>query len=190
MSATLNRGRTDMKTKNNTVMKLLAVAGVSATLTACGGDMSDLERFIADTKTKHHGKVDPLPEFPPYQTFAYSADTYRDPFKPQTDLSQVAVVEQDNSGPRPEATRRREPLESYPIDALKMVGLLQQRSQTWGLVRDPEGTIHRVQPGNYAGQNHGKITSVAENRIDIVELVADGLSGWVNREAQLAMAEE
>jgi len=67
---------------------------------------------------------------------------------------------------------------------------LQQKSQTWGLVRDPDGIIHRVQPGNYAGQNHGKITQVSDTKIHIVELVPDGLSGWVNREAQLAMAED
>jgi len=172
-------------------MRLIPLVALVSTLTACGGDMSDLERFIDETKTRHHGKVDPLPEFPPYQTFAYTADTLRDPFRPQTDLSSSPVAsEQEYSGPRPEATRRREPLEGYPVDALKMVGLLQQSSQTWGLVRDPEGTIHRGQPGNYAGQNHGKIVSVSETRIDIVELVPDGLSGWVNREAQLAMAED
>jgi len=164
--------------------------GLTSVLTACAGDMSDLDRFIAETKTKHHGQVDPLPEFPPYETFAYSADRKRDPFRPQTDESQVAAIADDSSGPRPESSRRKEPLESYPIDSLKMVGLLQQSAQTWGLVKDPEGTIHRVQPGNFAGQNHGKIVAVAETNIDIVELVADGLSGWVQREAQLAMTED
>ena len=172
-------------------MKLIPLVALMTTLGACGGDMSDLERFIDDTKTRHHGKVDPLPEFPPYQTFAYTARDARDPFRPQTDISSSPVAsETEYAGPRPEATRRREPLEGYPVDSLKMVGLLQQKSQTWGLVRDPEGTIHRVQPGNFAGQNHGKIVSVSETRIDIVELVADGLSGWVNRDAQLAMAED
>lgn len=174
-----------------TIKLSLLAASTLTVLTGCGGDTSDLDRFIAETKTKHHGRVDPLPEFPPYETFAYSADVYRDPFKSQTDISSGAIAQQSQySGPRPEATRRREPLESYPIDALKMVGLLQQRSQTWALVRDPDGTIHRVQPGNFAGQNHGKITAVSENRIDITELVPDGLSGWVNREAQLAMTED
>lgn len=169
----------------------LLAAGAISMLSACGGDMSDLNRFIAETKTKHHGHVDPLPEFPPYETFAYTADAYRNPFRAQTDLNGGNVAAQEEyTGPRPEATRRKEPLEGYPIDSLKMVGLLQQRSQTWALVRDPDGTIHRVQPGNYAGQNHGKITSVSENRIDITELVPDGLSGWVNRDAQLAMAED
>lgn len=174
-------------------MKLIPLVALVSTLAACGGDMSDLDRFIEETKGKHHGKVDPLPEFPPYQTFTYNAQALRDPFRPQTDLSApspVAAEETEYTGPRPEASRRREPLESYPIDSLKMVGLLQQQTQTWGLVRDPEGTIHRVQPGNYAGENHGKIVSVTETRIDIVELVPDGLSGWVNRDAQLALADD
>lgn len=170
---------------------LIPLLGLATLLGACGGDMSDLETFIDRTKQAHHGQVDPLPEFPPYQTFAYTAFSVRDPFRPQTDLSVSAIAaESEYNGPRPQATRRREPLESYPFDSLKMVGLLQQQSQTWGLVRDPEGTIHRVQPGNYAGQNHGRIVGVTETRIDIVELVPDGLSGWVNRDAQLAMSDD
>jgi len=164
--------------------------GMACSLAACGGDMSDLDRFIAETKTKHHGKVDPLPEFPPYESFVYTADSSRDPFKAQTDQSSLAADNTNYSGPRPEEARRKEPLESFPIDSLKMVGLLQQSAQTWGLVRDPEGTIHRVQPGNFAGTNHGKIVTVKETKIDIVELVPDGLSGWVQRDAQLAMAED
>jgi len=170
---------------------LIPLLGLATVLGACGGDMSDLETFIEKTKQAHHGQVDPLPEFPPYQTFSYSSQGIRDPFRAQTDLSSMQVaVQTEYTGPRPEATRLREPLEGYPVDSLKMVGLLQQQSQTWGLVRDPEGTIHRVQPGNYAGQNHGKIVGVTETRIDIVELVPDGLSGWVNRDAQLAMSNE
>lgn len=170
--------------------KQLILIGMTCSLAACGGDMSDLDRFIAETKTKHHGQVDPLPEFPPYESFVYTADAARDPFKAQTDQSVLATSEVNYSGPRPEQTRRKEPLESYPIDSLKMVGLLQQSAQTWGLVKDPDGTIHRVQPGNFAGTNHGKIVTVKETKIDIVELVPDGLSGWVQRDAQLAMAED
>jgi len=168
----------------------IILLGAALSLSACGGDMSDLERFIDETKTKHIGKVEPLPEFPPYQTFEYAATDIRDPFRAQTDIGTSPIAEVEYNGPRPEASRRKEVLESFPIDSLKMVGLLQQKSQTWGLVRDPDGTIHRVQPGNYAGQNHGKIVSVKETKIDIVELVPDGLSGWVNREAQLAMSDD
>jgi len=170
--------------------KHIVLLSMATLLSGCGGDMSDLERFIDETKTRHIGKVDPLPEFPPYQTFTYAANDIRDPFTAQTALGSSPIAQVEYNGPRPEATRRKEVLESFPIDSLKMVGLLQQQSQTWGLVRDPDGTIHRVQPGNYAGTNHGKIVSVKETKIDIVELVPDGLSGWVNREAQLAMSDD
>lgn len=171
-------------------LTLIPLIGITTLLSACGGSMADLEQFINETKQSHHAAVDPLPEFPEYQMFAYESIDVRDPFRPQIDIADGLAASDNYSGPRPEATRRREPLESYPVDALKMVGLLQQKKQTWGLVRDPDGTIHRVQPGNYAGQNHGKIIQVSETNIAIVELVPDGLSGWVNREAQLAMAEE
>jgi type IV pilus assembly protein PilP len=170
--------------------KLIPLIGISSLLSSCGGSIADLEQFITETKQSHHGTVEPLPEFPEYQMFTYDAIDSRDPFRAQTDVAGGLVSSENYSGPRPEATRRREPLEGYPVDALKMVGLLQQRKHIWGLVRDPDGTIHRVQPGNYAGQNHGKIIQVFETKIHIVELVPDGLSGWVNREAQLAMADD
>lgn len=169
---------------------LIPLIGISSLLSACGGSMDDLEQFIQETKQAHHGTVEPLPEFPEYQKFVYDAFDTRDPFRVQTDPAEELNASENYTGPRPETTRPREPLESYPVDALKMVGLLQRNEQTWGLVRDPEGTIHRVQPGNYAGQNHGKVIQVSETRIHIVELVPDGLSGWVNREAHLAMAED
>ncbi|MCB1755658.1 MAG: pilus assembly protein PilP [Gammaproteobacteria bacterium] len=152
--------------------------------------MSDLHTFVQQTKMKHQGKVDPLPEFATYETFVYAPDQLRDPFKPQTDQMASDAVAAEYTGPRPEQGRRKEPLETFPLDSLKMVGLLQQKDQTWGLVKDPNGTIHRIQPGNYAGQNNGKIQQVEETSISILELVPDGLSGWVNRNAKLAMREE
>lgn len=176
-----------MKPKNK---YLALIAGCTLGLTGCAQDMSDLHAFVQQTKNKHQGKVDPLPEFPPYENFVYAPEQLRDPFKPQTDQMSSSVVAAEYTGPRPEAGRRKEPLESYPLDSLKMVGLLQQENQTWGLVKDPNGTIHRVQPGNYAGQNNGKIQTVGEASIDIQELIPDGLSGWVNRKAKLAMREE
>lgn len=176
-----------MKLKT-TYLALLASATLG--LTACSQDMSDLRAFVQQTKMKHQGKVSPLPEFAPYENFVYAPDQLRDPFKPQTDQMASAVVANEYTGPKPEAGRRKEPLESFPLDSLKMVGLLQQEEQTWGLIKDPNGTIHRIQPGNYAGENNGKIQRVGESSIDILELVPDGLSGWINRDAKLAMREE
>lgn len=164
---------------------ILAVATLS--LTACNEDMSDLEQFVAETRQKHQGRVDPLPNFAPYESFSYVETGLRDPFRAQTRLS--SNQSSGANGPRPADDRRREMLENYPLDALKMVGILKQRASSWALVQDPEGTIHRVQPGNYAGQNHGKITQISENQIKLVELIPDGISGWIQRDAQLALGD-
>ncbi len=160
----------------------------SATLAGCDSDMSDLQQFVAETKLKHQGRVDPLPPFAEYETVTYTETGLRDPFKPNQNASaQTTVVAASSGGPRPSQNRRREILESFPLDSLKMVGILKQRTSSWALVQDKDGTIHRVQPGNYAGQNHGKITSISENEVALVELIPDGISGWIQRQAQLKL---
>lgn len=162
----------------------------SAILAGCDSDMSDLEEFVAQTKQKHQGRVDPLPDFVQYESFTYTELDLRDPFKPSSELVTEATISAASSGPRPSDNRRRESLENYPLDALQMVGILKQRQSSWALVQDPDGTIHRVQPGNYAGQNHGKIVQISENQISLVELIPDGISGWIQRDAQLALGED
>lgn len=165
----------------------IALAG-TAVLAGCDSDLSDLERFVAETKMKHQGRVDPLPDFAQYESFAYTELDLRDPFKPHVEVSASSAP--SSSGPRPSDNRRRESLEGFPLDALQMVGILKQSTTSWALIQDPEGTIHRVQPGNYAGQNHGKIVGITENKISLVELIPDGISGWIQRDAQLALGDE
>ena len=174
--------------KNNTI--LASIICGSIVIAGCSNqNTSDLSVFIQKTKQSNLGVVDPLPIFAPYQKFLYASDTLRDPFKPST-AQLTGMISGDYDGPMPDQARNKEPLESFPLDSLKMVGLLQQKKQTWGLIRDPNGTIHRIKPGNYAGQNNGKISNVDEIAIEILELVPDGLSGWVNRTAKLAMRDE
>ena len=86
--------------------------------------------------------------------------------------------------------RRKEALEHFPLDTLKMVGILEQRNVMWGLIKDAEGTIHRVQAGNYAGENDGRILSVTETEINISEIIPDGLGGWIDRMASLSLGYE
>lgn len=160
----------------------------ATTLVGCDSDMSDLQQFVVETKQKHQGRVDPLPPFAEYETVTYTQTGLRDPFKPNVNpTAETTVVAASSGGPRPSDNRRREVLENFPLDSLKMVGILKQRTSSWALVQDKEGTIHRVQPGNYAGQNHGKITRISENEIALVELIPDGISGWIQRQAQLKL---
>jgi type IV pilus assembly protein PilP len=110
----------------------------------------------------------------------------RDPF----DLpSREEEQETANAGPRPDQNRTPEPLESFPLDGLKMVGTLGAPSAPEGLLKDPEGVIRRVHIGNYVGQNYGRITAINEGQIELVELVPNQTGGWVERQQSISLAD-
>ncbi len=165
--------------------KLIIIGLTSISITACTQSNDDLETFIEQTKSKHLGSVEPLPTFEPYKNFIYSASDLRDPFEPAFEAE--VGEERATSNLRPEMNRPKEPLETYPLDTLRMVGILIQNENTWGLVKDPNNVVHRVQTGNYAGQNEGQIVSVTETQIDIIEIIPDGLGGYIERTASLAI---
>lgn len=145
--------------------------------------MDDLERKVQEIKARPGGEIEPLPEVEPYETFEYSAHDLRSPFTPGRAEQQESAGE----GPRPDPDRPQEPLESFSLDSLDMVGTFEMEGEKWGLVRDPDGLIHRIQPGNYMGRNYGRIVEVTESRIRLVELVPDGSGGWMEREASMTL---
>ena len=153
-------------------------------LTACSQSNDDLMIFIDETKSKHVGSVQPLPTFEPYKNFTYAAAELRDPFEAAFEAD---ADEGPDNGLKPNATRPKEPLETYPLDTLRMVGILVQHENTWGLVKDPNNVVHRVQTGNYAGQNEGQIVSVTEKQVDIIEIIPDGLWGYIERAASMVI---
>jgi type IV pilus assembly protein PilP len=165
---------------------LIIVAGL--TLGACGSDMDDLDKFINDTKLEPAGRIDPLPEITPYEVFSYTADVegFRSPFVP--DSPQVTGGPADG-GTRPDETRSREFLESFPLDTLRMVGTLQLGEINFGLVQTSDGLIHRVIPGNYMGQNDGRIVAIRDSEIELIEIISDGIGGYLEREAAVALAD-
>lgn len=158
----------------------------SLLVASCASDNTDLHEFIEKTRSKHLGSVQPLPQFEPYQNFIYSASDLRDPFEP------AFQVEEDEKPPglRPDNQRPKEPLENFPMDTLRMVGILEQNEQTWGLIKDPQNVVHRVQVGNYAGQNEGQIVSVQEDKIELIEIIPDGLGGYIERNATLGIGDK
>lgn len=166
-------------------VRLVTVAIVALLLGACGRDMDDLERWVEQVKARPAGEIEPLPEVEPYETFEYSAHDLRSPFTP----GRAEQPESTKEGPRPDPDRPREPLEAFSLDSLDMVGTFELGGEQWGLVRDPDGLIHRVQPGNYMGRNYGRIIEVSESRIRLVELVPDGSGGWMERDASLTLEE-
>lgn len=168
-------------------MRFLLILLTLLLLIACNGsNMGDLDRYIEGVKSREAGEIEPLPMIKQIETFSYSGEGRRNPFFP---IKTEEDIQQDISGISPDPYRRREELEGYPLDALRMVGTLDQNESTWALVRTNENTIYRVKAGNYLGKNHGQITLVTENKIELTEIINDGLGGFRERQASLALAE-
>ncbi len=160
-----------------------ALVGVPAlTLSACSSADDELQNFISQTKRESGGRVEPLPEVKPYQTFTYAAMNLRSPFTPSGPSGNGANL-------RPDPKRNREFLEQFPLDTLKMVGTLKLAGQTYGLVETKDGLVNRVLPGNYIGQNDGRITEINSSKIVIREIVPDGTGGYIERPAALALSD-
>ncbi len=159
---------------------------LASVVTACGGSMDDLDRYINDTKARPGGRIDPLPEIKPYEVFTYVADAegMRSPFVPDSPQANSGNAANNT---RPDRDRSREYLEDYPLDALRMVGTMELGGVNFGLVITPEGIIERVVPGNYIGQNDGRIVSVTESEIELVEIISDGIGGYLEREAAVVL---
>lgn len=157
-------------------------------LASCSHDITDLQGFISQTKSAHVGSVKPIPQFKPYESFSYSAADLRDPFVATKDLEDDENTK--TSLLNPDSTRPRQPLEVFPLDTLSMVGLLEQNDNLWGLIKDPQNTVHRVQVGNYMGQNEGRVIAINEAAIHLIEIVPDGIGGYIERDASIAIGGE
>jgi len=181
-------GEWNMQFYHKNVMMFLSLGASLTLLSGCStGNLDDLERYVAQEKLQPPGFVKPLPQPQEYESFEYDPLELRDPFIPieQPDEGRVVV----NNGISPDLTRNREELEKFPLDSLRMVGTLKQDDATWALVRGSDGTVHRVRTGNYIGQNYGKITSISDVKIELIEFIRDGLEGWVDRKATVALSE-
>ena len=165
--------------------KALLVLGTVLTLAACSGP-DDLHQWVAQEKQKKGAPIPPLPVIKTFETFQYNDQDKRDPFSPSTAELQGSA----NTGPRPDENRAKEPLEMFALDSLKMVGTVGAGAATEVLVKDPGGVIHRVHRNEYMGQNYGRVTAVADDHIDLVELVSNGNGGWMERSASIALSEK
>ena len=166
--------------------RLLTLALATAFVSGCGGDMSDLEQWVADKKAERVPFLNDLPEVTPYEVFTYGAEDERSPFIPSQDRN-APTDETGTEGP--DRNRNPEHLESFPLDSLRMVGSLNTGNVESALVQTNDGLIHRVRPGNYMGQNYGRVTSIDGSQIRLIELVPNGLGGWAEREAAIGLSD-
>jgi len=166
---------------NPLLRNTLALGFVAIALAGCTRGSGDLEAWVNEVKARPAPPLDPLPVMKQFETFEYAAQTMRDPFS--------APVPDRNAGNglRPDPERRKEALEAYPLDSLNMVGTIGAGGKLVGLIMAPDKVTYRMQPGNYMGQNDGRITAIYDDRIEMVELVPDGAGGWLERQAKIAL---
>lgn len=162
---------------------IVALAGCARGVTSKPGDAPNLEQWAAEVRARPAPPLEPLPVMQQFETFEYAAQGLRDPFS-------RAFTDEGGAGPRPDAGRRKQPLEAFPLDSLDMVGTLGKGAGLVALVMAPDKVTYRVRPGVYMGQSDGRVTAIYEDRIELVELVPDGAGGWLERPATVALDDQ
>jgi type IV pilus assembly protein PilP len=176
----------------------LALGALVLLLGGCGSrDQSDLQAFVAEVQSRAGGRIEPLPVMKPSERYLYqSAEAARrDPFEDYYEVKRASPAERQVSDAQRRflqeiQTHNPEELENFELDSLRMVGTLQNLGSLWGIVLDGDGTVHRVTTGSYMGRNYGKVIRIAEERIEVREIVSDGQGGWDERPASLALFTE
>ena len=166
------------------IRTIFTVAGIAGSLLlgGCSGDLDELRADVEKAKQRPGGRIQPLPEVKPYVSHEYEMVNRRSPFL-------QSLAGENPSGPRPDVQRAREYLEQFPLDTLKMVGTLRLGGAYYGLLQTRDGLIHRVLPGNHVGQNDGRVMSIGDARVLVTEIVPDGLGGYLERPAALALSD-
>ena len=164
--------------------RLLILPAVAVLLASCSSEMDDLRQFVKDSEKGLPRKIDPLPAVKPFEPFTYEGFDLADPFKPRKITSKEGA-----GGLAPDLNRRKEPLEAFPLEQLKMVGTLQQGKDVYAIVR-ADKTLYRVKKGNYMGQNFGLITDINDAEIKLKEIVQDSAGDWAERQSVLPLLEE
>lgn len=170
-------------------LKVVALASVLTLLAACSSNEDDLGHYIAEVNARPATPIPPIPTVRTYTPYVYDGLQGRDPFRQSTsEGSDEEVGGKQGDGPRPDFKRPREYLERFELDTLLMVGTFDKETSHWVLIRDPDGTIHRVATGNYMGKNHGKVNVISPGEVGLSEFITDGAGGWLVRAASMALS--
>ncbi|NOT16114.1 MAG: pilus assembly protein PilP [Methylotenera sp.] len=162
---------------------LISILGLS--LISCGDEQGDdLDKFMREASSKVGAKIKNLPDVKPYLALQYNADgLLNDPFHPRKAASKSGALQ-------PNLNRPKEPMESYPLESLKYVGMLSKNKLTYALLKTPDNNVQQVKIGNFVGQNYGVVTQITENEVLLKEIVQDDISGdWIERATSVALQE-
>jgi type IV pilus assembly protein PilP len=159
-------------------------------VSGCGDSgISEVSQWMKEVKEQTKVAIPKLAEPKKFTPFVYQEKDNLDPFNPTKLAIAIAKAKPANSSAlAPNLERRREPLEAFPLDTIKMVGTLQKAGLTYALLQIDKA-VYQAKVGNYIGQNFGMITNITENEISIKEIVQDATGDWVERPTKLELQE-
>lgn len=153
-------------------------------LTACTGS-DELHDYVTQVKSRPALPIEPLPVVENFEAMKFSPETDRTPFtEPQPELA-MPTQEAKKDCLQPDGNRVKEPLEQFSLDNLSMRGTMGINGRLWALINSQEGEVYRVAQGQYMGLNHGLITSIKPDAVELQEFVPDGKGCWAKRTTKL-----
>lgn len=168
----------------------LALGAVLLALAGCSGDEQELSQWMEQQKREVKPSVQPLTPPKSFIPQPYTALTGVEPFSAQKlTVALKQEARQPNSLLSTEMNRRKEPLEAYPLDSMRMVGSVTRNGQQYALLR-VDNLLYQVKQGDYLGQNYGKITKITETDVNLREVVQDAAGEWIERPSALQLQEK
>lgn len=157
---------------------------------ACSTDrVEDLRQYVAETKARSKAPITPMPKVETVEPFVYKSENRREPFSAQAVITPTAKNPNGIDASQLDTSRKKEPLEAFSLDTMKLAGMVERGGEIWAIIKAPDSMVYWVKRGNYLGQNFGKITHITESKVDVTETIPDGSGGWQSRPASLVMAE-
>lgn len=163
-------------------LTVAVMALATSQLAACGGgEDENLQQWMASTRAARVPPPEPLPDVKPYVPREYAGRGAPEPFA-QTKIGELNKAMSES----PEAGRRHEPLEDFPLENFKMLGMMRKNGETYGVVR-VDNKIHHVKVGQYLGQNYGRVVRISDQEIVLRELVREGVTDWKEKMTSLKL---
>jgi type IV pilus assembly protein PilP len=167
----------------------IAAVLLLAGLAGCSVDHDELQQWMDQQRREVKPNVTPLQPPKKFDPAPYTMAQRVEPFSNQKlSVALKQEARQPNSLLAAELNRRKEPLESYPLDAMAMVGSVNKNGQPFALLR-VDNLLYQVKVGDHLGQNYGRITKIAETEVALREIVQDAAGEWIERPAALQLQE-
>jgi type IV pilus assembly protein PilP len=173
---------------------LLILIFLSFLLTGCNASNGDdIRAWMVQERNQTKPRVAPISAPKQFVPEPYTNAAAIEPF---SSLKLTQALKRDSSQAAsngalvaPELARRKEALESFPLDSMMLVGSILKGNQPVALV-SVDRLLYQVKIGNYLGLNYGRVTKIGETEVTLREIVQDAVGEWIERVATLQLQEK